>query len=396
MSDANLEVKLNRPYLPPIGAPQQIISQVTVEPGLQRASVERHIAIVVDTSGSMSGEKMRRLQEGAKYVLGYLREDDILTIVEFNSSASVILEATRFGDVGRDAVVEKIDNIEAGGGTDIYGGLDCAAEQLEELPAAENTARRILLLSDGKDNRREPEDFARQARNIDEKGIRIRSGGLGDDYNEETIRTLGTEARGQWSHIEEGPEISEFFGEAIQEASTVVGSDAELRLDIADGIEFTEVYRAIPQTQEVDVEYTGSNEGVVRLPDLREQETQEVLMKIQVPGSEDPGVQTLATLTLSTGDSIAEDRVAVEFTDDNEKLAVENEDVAISLDETRVRTKLGEGDTEEAETIVQKMEDKHGDTDEVDQLEDDVTRVQQGGRAEQDDATKVGTDENRL
>ena len=393
MTDANIELELNRPYLPPIGNSQQIIGRVEVEPGVQTASVERHIAIVVDTSGSMSGEKMERLRDGAKYVLGYLNDDDIVTLVEFNSSATVVLKATRYGDVGREMVAEKIDELAAGGGTDIYGGLNRAADELGKLPEAENTARRILLLSDGKDNKREPEDFSRQAGEIDQQGIRIRAGGLGDDYEEETIRTLGTEARGQWSHIEEGPEISEFFGEAIREASTVVGSDAELRMNIADGIEFTEVYRAKPQTQQVDVEYAGGNEGVVKLPDLKEREVQEVLMKIQVPGSTTPGKQTLATFTLMAGDNVAEDRLVIEYTEDNDKLSVENDDVAIGLDETRVRTRLGEGNTKDAETIVQKMEEKHGETAEVEQLEEDVTRVQKGGRAEQDEATKVGDDD---
>lgn len=396
MTDADITLELNRPYLPPINSSQQIIGQVTVKPGIQQAGVERQIAIVVDTSGSMAGEKMQRLREGAKYVLGYLDDDDIITLVDFNTSATVALEATRYGDVGREAVAEKIDELEAGGGTDIYGGLDCAAEQLAKLPQAENTARRILLLSDGKDNKRGPEDFGRQAREIDNSGIRIRSGGLGGDYNEETIRTLGTEARGQWSHIEEGPEISEFFGDAIQEAATVVGSDAELRMDISDGVEFTEVYRAIPQTQQVDVEYTGPNEGVIKLPDLKERETQEVMMKIQVPGSDTVGTQTLATLTLMAGDNVAEAQMRIEYTEDNEKLSIENEEITIGLDETRVRTELGEGNTDEAETIVDKMEEKHGETAEVEQLEEDVTRVQEGGRSEQEDATKVGDDGNRF
>ena len=330
MNEANLDVELNRPYLPAIDSPQQVISQLNIEPGLQTSDVERHIAIAVDTSGSMSGNKMKRLQQETKYVFDYLQTNDILTIIGFASSASIILEATRFGDVGRDTVIQKINHIDAGGNTDIYNGLECAAKQLRELPAAENTARRILLLPDGKDNKRGPEDFARQARDIDNQGIRIRAGGLGDDYEEETIRTLGTEARGQWSHIEEGPEISQFFGETIQEANTVVGSDAELRLDIADWVEFTEAYRAVPQTQEVDVEYARSNKAVIKLPDLREQETQQVLTKIQVPGSKDTGACTLATLTLSTGDRIAGDRVAVEFTCDNQKLAVENKNVRVS------------------------------------------------------------------
>lgn len=396
MNDASLSTKLNRPYLPPLGSQQQIVGRVTVDPGVQTGSVERHIALVADTSGSMSGDKIQRVRDGAKFVLGYLDDDDILTIVGFDSSPTVVLEATRYGDIGRDGVVERIETLTAGGGTDIHGGLEQATEQLRELPKGDNTARRILLLSDGKDNRRGPEDFERQARDIDEHGIRIRAGGVGDKYNEETIRTLGTAARGQWSHIEEAGEIQEFFGEAVEEASTVVGANAELRMDIADGVEFTEVYRAIPQTQEIDVEYAGPNQVVVKLPDLLDRETQKVMMKIQAPGSEVERELVLADLTLEAGSKTAAGQLVVEYTDDGDLLGVENEDVSIELDETRIRTKLGEGEVGEAETRVEQMETKYGQEANVDELQDDVTRVKEGGRTEQEEITKVRSDDDQF
>ncbi len=396
MTNANVSTELNRPYLPPLGSQQQVIGRITVEPGMQTTAVERHIALVIDTSGSMSGDKIQRARDGAKFVLGYLEDNDFLTIVGFDSSPTVVLEAARYGELSQDRVVSCIEDLTAGGGTDIHGGLERATEQLREIPMGGNTARRILLLSDGKDNRRGPEDFDRQAREIDEFGIRIRSGGIGDEYNEETIRTLGTAARGQWSHIEEAAEIQEFFGQAIEEASTVVGANAELQMDIAEGVEFTEVYRAMPQTQQIDVEYTGNNQGVVKLPDLLDRETQKVIMKIQIPGKEIETNFKLADLILSAGSQTAKSELTVEFTDDNELLSVENKDVSIGLDETRIRTKLGEGDTETAETRVKQMEKKYGEEVNVEKLEDDVTRVKEGGRAEQEETTRVKPDDGKF
>ena len=396
MTDADITAELNRPYLPPLGQSQQVIGRVTVEPGVQTGDVERHIALVVDTSGSMSGAKMERARNGAKYVLGYLDSDDIITIVGFDSSPTVVLPASRYGEIGRERVVEKIEELTAGGGTDIHGGLKQATEELREIPRTDNTARRILLLSDGKDNKRKPADFERQAREIDEHGIRIRAGGVGDEYSEETIRTLGTAARGQWKHIEEAAEIQEFFGEAVAEAATVVGSDAELRMDIADGVEFTEVYRAMPQVQQTDVEYTGSNQAVVKLPDLQERETQQVLMKIQVPGLEAEQPLELADLTLRADSKAATTSIEVEYTDDSDLLGVENEEISRALDITRVKDNLGKGNVEDAETRVEQMETKYGEQEEIAELEDDVTRVKQGGRAEQESATRVKPDDDKI
>jgi Ca-activated chloride channel family protein len=394
MTEANLTTKLNRPYLPPIGNDTEITGRITIEPGMQTTTAERQIAIVVDTSGSMSGDRMKTARDGAKRALGYLEDNDILTIIGFNSQASVVLEATRYGDITRDQIMSAIDDLTAGGGTDIHGGLKLATDELRNISSSNNTARRILLLSDGKDNVREAEDFERQARDIDEHGIRIRAGGIGDGYDEETIRTLGITARGQWSHIEEPTEIEEFFGQAVEEASTVVGANAELRMDIAEGVEFSKVYRSLPQIQEIEAEYSASNVAVVKLPDLLERDTQKVLMKIRVPGQTTEEKVTLADITLNAGSKTATGKLEVEFTDDGDLLSTDNKEVSIELDETRVGLELGRGNVEKAETRVEKMENKHGDSVDSDKLNDSVTVVKEGGRAEQENATKIKFDDD--
>ncbi len=395
--EATLSTEVNRPYLPPVGGP--LIADVTVDPGMQTSEVTREIVLVIDTSGSMSGEKMRRVKEGAEFVLGYLDEDDYISIVEFNSSASVVLEAARYGEIGRDRAAEHVERMTAGGGTDIYEGLQLATEQLSGLPTGEDVARRVLLLSDGKDNRRGPEDFDRQARDIDERGIRIRAAGVGSDYEEETIRTLGTVARGQWRHIEEASEIGSFFGEAVEQASTVVGTDAQLRMDIADGVEFTEVYRAMPQTQTADVEYVEDNVAVVRLPDLLDRQTQKVQFKIRAPQGE-VGQRVLANMELQAGGRTASGELAVEYTTDDDKLSTENEAVSIEFDKTRIRTTLGEeGDEDAAEEQVTKLREKHGEdaADDVEEMQEEVTRVREGGRSEQQKTTIVrDEDDDRI
>ncbi len=393
MTDASLTTKLNRPYLPTTGNATEITGRVTIDPGVQLDDPDVQIAVVVDTSGSMAGDRIETARDGAKRALGYLDDDDVLTVVGFNSSASVALEATRFGDASRETIEDSIDDLTAGGGTDIHGGLELATEQLRGLDEGENTVRRILLLSDGKDNIRGPEDFERQARDIDELGIRIRAGGIGDEYDQETIRTLGSTSRGQWSHIEEPSEIQEFFGEALTDAETVVGADATIEMDIADGVEFTEVYRAMPQVQETEAEYIDSNVAVVKLPDLQERQKQKVLLKIRVPGQTEEGSLRVADVELEAGNKSASGSFDVEFTADGDDLAIEHPEVGRELDETRIRVAAGEGDEEEADDRMTKFRDKHGDDADVDDLEDEVTEVMEGGRAEMDGVTKVKSDD---
>jgi Ca-activated chloride channel family protein len=231
------------------------------------------------------------------------------------------------------------------------------------------------------------------ATDLDAHGARIQAAGIGDDYSEDTIRTLGTSARGEWTHLEVPGDIEDFFGDAVEEAGTVVAPDAQLELDVADGVEVSEVYRALPQTQEVEPEWE-ANTTVIRLPDLLDRETQRVVLKIHAPKRDIGREVTLADVTLTASGETAQGAITVEYTDDDEKLAAHNEDVDVDHRQTVIKTELGRGNVAEAQTQIEQMTRIHGaDTEAVESAERQTEIVMEGGRAEQSKATKIVTDE---
>jgi Ca-activated chloride channel family protein len=391
---ANISTDVNRPYVPADGA--KITAEIGVEPGVQEASVRRHVALCIDTSGSMSGEKIQQARDGAAWVFGLLSEDDYVTLVGFDAEATVHIPTTRWGRLERDEAMDAVDDLAAGGGTDMFGGLAAAQEELKSSRAGPDAVKRLLLLSDGKDNEHDPEDFESLARDVDDAGVRIQSAGIGEDYNEDTIRTLGTTARGTWTHLEASGDIEEFFGDAVEQAASVVAPDAQIELDVAAGVEVSEVYRALPQAQEVDVEWE-DNAAVVKLPDLTEREHQRVTLKIHAPARRELEDVTLADVTLSARGDTASDAVTVEYTDDQELLAEHDESVSIDHKQTVIRTELGKGNVEAAETQVEKMTVVHGEDAEAVQEADRQTQlVKEGGRAEQSQATQIVDEGDRL
>jgi Ca-activated chloride channel family protein len=384
---------VNRPYVPADGA--TVTATVDVEPGEQREAVERHLLLCLDASGSMDGAKIDQAREGASWVFGLLEPDDYVGIVAFDSEASVVMRPTRWAETSREAAMTHVDRLGAGGGTDMYDGLATARDALETLshrPETDRAVRRILLLSDGKDNSHDPPEFEELATEVDESGIRIQSAGIGTDYDEETIRTLGTTARGEWTHLTSPGDIEAFFGDAVERAQSVVATDATLELDAGPGVEVSEVYRALPQAQEVDVSWE-ANTAVVPLPDLTERERQQVVLKVRAPRREQSGEVALADVTLSAQGREATDRIAVEYTDDGEDLAEHNESVSLDHRQTVVRTELGRGNVEAAETEVEKMTQIHGaDTQVVEEVEEQTRLVAEGGREERDRATRIVDD----
>ena len=393
-----IETDVNRPHVPTDGT--TLTATVDVEPGAQAGAGtnERHILLCLDTSGSMDGAKLDQAREGASWVFGLLEPDDYVGVVAFDSDASVVMAPTHWAETSREAAMTRVDELGAGGGTDMYDGLDTARTSLDSLnyrPETDDAVRRILLLSDGKDNSHEPDDFRELATDIDQSGIRILSAGIGTDYDDETIRTLGATARGEWTHLESPGDIESFFGAAVEQAQSVVATDAALELDAASGVEVSEVYRALPQAQEVGVEWS-ANTARVPLPDLAERENQRVVMKIHAPARDELGEATLADVRLTASGREAADRIAVEYTDDDAELAEHNESVSLDHRQTVVRTELGKGNVADAETEVRKMTRIHGEeTAVVEEAKRQTRLVSEGGRQERDDATRI-VDDDRL
>ncbi|MFB6222957.1 MAG: VWA domain-containing protein [Haloarcula sp.] len=388
---ATVVTKVNRPCVPTGGA--KLTAEIEVEPGRLEEQPTRQIALCIDASGSMAGEEIEQARAGAEWVFGLLDEDDYVSIVAFDNEVTTALAPTRWGDITRESAVDAVADISAGGGTDMYSGLLEAKASLRDLPTADKTARRVLLLSDGKDNSHDPEAFGQLAREIDSEGIRIKAAGIGSDYRKETIRTLGTVARGEWTHLDAAGDIESFFGDAVEEAGTVVAPDARLELDVADGVEVSDVYRALPQTQSVDPDWN-DNTAVVPLPDLLERETQRVVLKIHAPAHDAERSVSLADVTLSAGGETTREKVTVEYTDTEEQLAKHNEQVDVDHRQTVIKTELGRGNVAEAQTQLERMTRIHGeDTEAVQTAERETRIVMEGGREEQNRATKIITDE---
>jgi len=93
---ATISTDVNRPYLPSDGA--KITAEIDVEPGEQDANVRRHVALCIDTSGSMGGAKIQQARDGAAWVFGLLEDDDYVSLVGFDTEATVHIPTTRWGD----------------------------------------------------------------------------------------------------------------------------------------------------------------------------------------------------------------------------------------------------------------------------------------------------------
>jgi|GEM_PF-2285427 hypothetical protein len=107
------------------------------------------VVLVIDASGSMAWNDPDRVRVvAAQKTLDFLKNDDYLALVEFNSTPRVIMRTRPVGDEeSRREIRLLMDRVGQRGNTDILGGLRTAYHQLTEAPP--DARKFVILLSDG-------------------------------------------------------------------------------------------------------------------------------------------------------------------------------------------------------------------------------------------------------
>ena len=104
---------------------------------------ETRFVLVVDVSGSMSGQPLKDAKLGLKAFVNRMKGTDAAALITFNSSVTVQHPMTK----NRGDLAKAIDALEAKGGTHIYDGVARALELCKGYE--ENSA--VVLFTDGND-----------------------------------------------------------------------------------------------------------------------------------------------------------------------------------------------------------------------------------------------------
>ena len=119
-----------------------------VEPDPQSQVIDKVFTLIIDRSGSMSGNKIVQARDAASYIVNNLNEGDYFNIVDFASDVtSLFPDHVAFDPTSQSTALNYIDNINATGTTNISGAFSTAIPDFAS--ADTNLANIIVFFTDG-------------------------------------------------------------------------------------------------------------------------------------------------------------------------------------------------------------------------------------------------------
>jgi Ca-activated chloride channel family protein len=193
--------------------------------GRERAPLA--LVVVLDTSGSMEGDKIDRAKEAVAGLVRDMRDDDEIALVRYASDSELMQPLARVGDV-REALLARVRGLQAGGGTNIPPALARGLATLEDARAGR--VKRIVLVSDGLDGSR-VEAQATASRSF-ESGVTVSSLGVGLDFDGAYMGGVAQSGHGNFAFVKDAGALAAILRRELDETATTTleGATARLRL----------------------------------------------------------------------------------------------------------------------------------------------------------------------
>ncbi len=239
------KVQWSRPALWRLDEPQWLYALWTITAHPEVAPIARrplNLSLAIDRSTSMRGERLRAVVRSALRLMDELQDDDVFSLVTFADRAEVIVPPRR-GKPSAE-VQQRLRQMQAEGGTEIYQGLRTAYQQVGRFY---NSAyhNQILLITDGHTYGDEAASLrlARQARL---RNITIYGLGIGENWNDAFLDRLTVTTGGSAHLILSSRDLERFLETHFRSLGAHFADSVSLTLQLGDGVKLTRAFRLQP------------------------------------------------------------------------------------------------------------------------------------------------------
>lgn len=216
----------------------RVQQNATVEEEPKRLPLE--LALVLDRSGSMHGEKLQTAKQAVLTVLDHLTSRDTISLVAFDSHIKTIQSPAKVTPQMKSQLREKLLSLEASTSTALHQGWLIGCKSLVDTADTGQTLKRCFLLTDGIANvgMTDPEQIASAAASMREQNaISTSTFGIGIDYNELLLGPMAVAGGGQFHHLRTPEEIINTFVGELGELLSVAALQVRLEVETSQGTE---------------------------------------------------------------------------------------------------------------------------------------------------------------
>ncbi len=174
--------------------------------------IARELILVIDTSGSMSGQSITQAKQALQFALAGLRDIDSFNIIEFNSDVTM-LSATLLSANSRNIGKANrfIQSLDADGGTEMRSALqtalvDSVQQDFDQTDTHSEMLRQVIFMTDGAVGN---EHELYQLINDQLGDSRLFTVGIGSAPNSDFMRRAATMGRGTFTYIGKESEVQQ-------------------------------------------------------------------------------------------------------------------------------------------------------------------------------------------
>ena len=231
-----------------------------------------NICLVVDNSGSMSGEKMEYVKSALEKYINKLRDQDVVSLVSFSGNSEVLVEPILIKE-GKAKLLKAIEDIEILGATNILEGLETGYKELEKV-YDESKINRLVLLTDGY-GMNEANDVIKMSKTYNLKGLECSTIGVGYDFHQYLLSELAKFGNGVSHVIRESKDIEDGYFNDLMNLLSPVGKNVKMEIEYPDYLTLKNVFG-------YDFTNSGQNKVTVKLPNLYGESNNLMLLKFSI------------------------------------------------------------------------------------------------------------------
>jgi len=188
------------------------------------------VVCVFDRSGSMNGKKIEQAREALRSVLNNLRQGDLFNILAYDSQVEAFApELQRYDEKTRKQALGFVEDLFAGGSTNIDGALSAALKMLTDS----SQPNFIIFMTDGLPTAGETNEGKIVAKSKENNAVRARviTFGVGYDVNSRLLDRLARANFGQSEFVRPNEDIEEMVSRVYDKISSPVMTDVAVEFE---------------------------------------------------------------------------------------------------------------------------------------------------------------------